>query len=223
MDISKMGLAKIIDSTDVRSTASRGEIEKLCGEAVRYGFGCVCVNPVYVEVAAAILTGSGVKVSSTVGFPFGSSLAETKEFEAFKALEKGERELDMVANLGLLKSGDYSAVKRDIGAVVSLRWSFKDVIVKVIIEAPCLTYDEKIMACKLSKEAGADFVKTSTGVFGGGATVGDVKLMRQVVGSDMGVKAAGGVRSYADALRMIEAGADRIGTSTAIEMVKGAP
>jgi deoxyribose-phosphate aldolase len=222
VSVSRAELAKIIDSTNVRSTATNSEIETLCAEAVQHGFCCVCVNPVYVKLAAGMLGGSGVKVSSTVGFPFGTSLSKVKELEAERALEDGAKELDMVVNLSLLKSGDYPAVKRDIGAVVDVKRSAEDVIVKVIIEAPCLENVEKTIACKLAKEAGADFVKTATGFFGGGATVEDVRLMRRVVGRDMGVKAAGGIRTYADALAMIEAGANRIGTSTAVEMLKGA-
>jgi deoxyribose-phosphate aldolase len=223
MGISKSELARIIDSTNVKQTATKNDIEGLRREAVQHDLGCVCVNPVYVRVAAAILKGSSVRVSLTVGFPFGSSLAETKEFEAVRAVKDGARELDMVINLSLLKSGDYPAVKQDIEAVVNVKRTFKFVTVKVIIEAPCLTRSEKIVACKLSKEAGADFVKTSTGFFGGGATVADVRLMRQVVGRSVGVKAAWGIRTYADAVRMVEAGANRIGTSAAVEVLKGAP
>jgi len=222
MRLSKMELAKIIDSTNVRQTANKSEIEELCTEAVQYGFRCVCVNPVYVKSAGAILKGSGVKVSSTVGFPFGTSLTEVKRYEAEKALADGARELDMVINLSLLKSGDYSVVKQDIGAAVNAKSEPRDMIVKVIIEAPCLTKDEKIVACKLAKEAGADFVKTATGFFHDGATVEDVRLMRQVVGRDMGVKAAGGIRTCAEALAMVKAGANRIGTSAAAEIMKGA-
>jgi deoxyribose-phosphate aldolase len=219
---SKTKLARIIDSTNVRSTATKTEIERLCAEAVQHGFGCVCVNPVYVKLAASLLVSSDVKVSSTVGFPFGTSLSEVKELEARRALLDGARELDMVVNLSLMKSGDYDAVRRDIETIVGVKRLSNDVIVKVIIEAPLLTDDEKTIACKLAKEAGADFVKTATGFFGGGATVEDVRLMRRVVGESMGVKAAGGIRTYADALAMIEAGANRLGTSSAVEIIKAA-
>jgi deoxyribose-phosphate aldolase len=223
MGVSKAELARMIDSTNVKMAATKTEIEKLCREALQYGFGCVCINPVYVKLAATILKGSKVKVSSTVGFPFGSSVTEIKAMEALRAVEDGAKELDMVINVGLLKSGDYKAVKHDIATVVDIKRLAKDVIVKVIIETAHLTKEEKITACTLAKEAKADFVKTSTGFFGLGAIVEDVRLMRETVGKDMGVKAAGGIRSYADAVRMIEAGANRIGTSAAVEIIKGAP
>lgn len=221
--ISREQLAKIIDSTLVKATATKSEIEKLCREAVRYGFGCVVVNPTYVKFAASLLEGAKIKVGSTVGFPFGVALPEIKALEAVKAVEDGATELDMVLNLGALKSGDYELVKRDVKAVVDVKRLSNDVIVKVIIETPLLTLQEKITACELVKEAEADFVKTSTGLFSGGATVEDVRLMRQVVGKDFGVKAAGGIRTYADAVAMIEAGANRIGTSTATAIIQGAP
>jgi len=223
LKISTEELAKIIDSTNVKATATKSEIESLCKEAVQYGFRCAVVNPVYVKLAAKLLKGSNVKVCSTVGFPFGVSLAEVKALEAIKAVEDGAEELDMVINLSAFKSGDYEFVKRDIAAVVDAKRLSKEIIVKVIIETAYLTRDEKVIACKLVKEAGADFVKTSTGFFGGGATVEDVRLMRQTVGKNMGVKAAGGIRTYADAIAMIEAGANRIGTSTAAAIIKGAP
>ncbi len=223
MPISKKELAKMIDSTNVKATATKSEIENLCREAVEYGFRCAVVNPVYVKFAAKLLEDSDVKVCSTVGFPFGVSLPEIKALEAVKAVEDGADELDMVINLSALKSGDYDAVKRDVAAVTDVKRLSKEIIVKVIIETAYLTRDEKVTACKLAKEAGADFVKTSTGLFGKGATVEDVRLMRQTVGKDMGVKAAGGIRTYADVVAMIEAGANRIGTSTAVAIIKGAP
>jgi len=221
--LSRKELAQLIDSTLVGVTATKSEVEKLCREAIKYGFRCAVVNPIYVKFAAKILEGSNVKVCSTVGFPFGVSLPEIKALEALKAVEEGAEELDMVINLSALKSGDYDTVKRDITAVVDVKRVSKEIVVKVIIETAYLTRDEKIVACKLVKEAGADFVKTSTGLFGKGATVEDVKLMRLTVGKDFGVKAAGGIRTYADALAMIEAGANRIGTSTAVQIVKEAP
>jgi len=223
LPISKEELTKMIDSTNVKATASKSEIEKLCMDAAKYGFECVVVNPVYVKFAAKLLGGSSVKVCSTVGFPFGASLSEVKTLEAVKAVEDGAKELDMVINLGALKSGDYNLVKQDIAAVVDVKRLSENLIVKVIIETTYLTDNEKVIACKLAKEAGADFVKTSTGFFGKGATLEDVKLMRQTVGREMGVKAAGGIRTYADAIAMIEAGANRIGTSTAVAIIKGAP
>jgi len=223
LEISKEELAKMIDSTNVKATATKNEIEKLCKEAAQYGFQCAVVNPTYVKFAAKLLEGSNVKVCSTVGFPFGVSLSEIKALEAVNAVEDGAEELDMVINFGALKSHDYDLVKRDIAAVVDVKHLSKEVIVKVIIETGYLTKDEKIIACKLAKEAEADFVKTSTGLLGEGATVEDVRLMRQTVGKDMGVKAAGGIRTYADAVAMIEAGANRLGTSTGVAIVKGAP
>jgi deoxyribose-phosphate aldolase len=223
MKISKEELAKLIDSTLVKAVATKGEIEELCKEAIQYGFQCAVVNPFYVKFAAKLLEDSDVKVCSTVGFPFGVSLSEIKALEAVKAVEDGAEELDMVINLSALKSGDYDFVKRDIAAVVDVKRFSKDVIVKVIIETAYLTTEEKIIACKLAKDAGADFVKTSTGLFGKGATVEDVRLMRQTVGKDMGVKAAGGIRTYADAVAIIKAGANRLGTSTAVAIIKGAP
>ena len=223
MNISREELAKIIDSTNVKATATKSEIKSLCKEAVQYGFRCAVVNLFYVKLAAKLLKGSNVKVCSTVGFPFGVSLPEIKALEAVKAVEDGAEELDMVINLSAFKSGDNDFVKRDIAAVVDVKRLSKEITVKVIIETAYLTKDEKIIACKLVKEAGADFVKTSTGFFGGGATVEDVRLMRQTVGKDMGVKAAGGIRTFADAVAMIEAGANRIGTSTAAAIIKGAP
>jgi deoxyribose-phosphate aldolase len=223
LNISKKELAKMIDSTDVRATATRNEIEALCKEAVHYGIGCVCVNPVYVKFAAALLKGSSVRLCSTVGFPFGTSLPDIKALEAIKAIEDGAHELDMVISLSALKSGDYEAVKQDIRAVVDAKGLSEDIVIKVIIETAQLTPSEKLTACRLAKEAGADFVKTSTGFFGGGATVEDVRLMRQAVGKDIGVKAAGGIRTYAEALAMIEAGANRIGTSSAAAILREAP
>lgn len=214
----------MIDSTVVKATATRADIERLCREAVEYGFGCVCVNPIYVSLASKLLTNTPVKVCSTVGFPLGVSLPAVKRLEAKKAVEKGATELDMVMNLGAFKSGDYSLVKEDIEAVLEVKKLYsKPIVVKVIIETAFLNREEIVSACKLCKEAGADFVKTSTGLFGKGATVEDVRLMRKTVGNEMGVKAAGGIRTYADALKMIEAGANRIGTSTAVAIIAGCP
>jgi deoxyribose-phosphate aldolase len=223
LQIPKEQLAKMIDSTNVKAIATKSEIEKLCQEAIQYSFRCVVVNPVYVEFAAKLVKDSNVKVCSTVGFPFGVSLPEIKALEAVKVMEDGAEELDMVINLSALKSGDYESVKQDIAAVVDVKRLSKETIVKVIIETAYLTREEKIIACKLTKEAGADFVKTSTGLFGKGATVEDVRLMRETVGENMGVKAAGGIRTYADAVAMVEAGANRIGTSTATAIIKEAP
>lgn len=222
MGVSRRQLAKMIDHTLVKPTATRGEVERLCREAGEHGFQCVCVNPAYVSLAAQLLKGTDVKVCSTVGFPFGATLPEVKAFEARKAVENGAREIDMVINIGALKSGDYETVKEDIKTVVDVKRSYGDLIVKVIIETGYLTDEEKVAACRLAKEAGADFVKTSTGLVGG-ATVEDVRLMRKTVGRKMGVKAAGGIRTLKDALAMIKAGANRIGTSTAVTIVEELP
>lgn len=219
MRISKRELAKMMDHTLVNLTATREDVKKLCGEAEKHGFGCVCVNPTYVSLAAQLLKGTNVKVCSTVGFPYGITLPEVKAFEAEKAMENGAREIDMVINLSALKSRDYETVRKDIEMVVNVKRSCEDILVKVIIETGLLTDEEKVLACKIVKEAGADFVKTSTGL-AGGATVEDVQLMRKTVGKDMGVKAAGGIRTLKRALAMIRAGANRIGTSTAVAIIE---
>lgn len=221
MRILKKDLAKMIDHTSVKPTATEGEVVKLCEEAKKYRFGSVCVNPTYVSLATRLLKGTDVKVCSSVGFPFGVTLPEVKAFEARRAVENGACEIDMVINIGALKSRDYETVKRDIEAVVDVKRYQNDVIVKAIIETGCLTTEEKVMACKLAKEARADFVKTSTGFIKGGATVEDVRLMRETVGEDMGVKAAGGIRTFEQALAMIEAGANRIGTSAGVAIIEG--
>jgi len=222
MEISKKQFAKMVDHTLIKPTATRNDVEKLCKEAEKYGFRCVCANSMYVSLAKQLLRGTDVKVCSTVGFPFGATLPEVKAFEAEKAVEKGAQEIDMVINIGALKSGDYETVKKDIETVVNVKRSHSDLVIKVIIETGYLTTQEKIMACRLAKDAGADFVKTSTGLVGG-ATVEDVKLMRETVGKDMGVKAAGGIRTFKEALAMIEAGANRIGTSTGVAIIEEIP
>ncbi len=222
MEISRRQLAKMMDYTEVKPIATESDIKKICEEAEKQGFGCVCVNPTYVSLAAQLLKQTDVKVCSTVGFPFGVTLPEVKAFEAEKAVERGAREIDMVINLSALKSRDYETVRKDIEIVVDVKRSHRDVIVKVIIETGYLSDEEKVLACKIAQKAGADFVKTSTGLVGG-ATVEDVRLMREAVGKDMGVKAAGGIRTLKQALAMIEAGANRIGTSTAVAIIEEFP
>jgi len=222
MGISRRQLAKMMDHTIVKPTATREDTKKLCREAEKHSFSCVCVNPMYVSLAAQLLKETDVKVCSTVGFPFGVTMSEVKAFEAWRAVENGAREIDMVINLGALRSGDYEAVRKDIEMVVGVKRSCEDILVKVIIETGLLTDKEKVLACKIAKEAGADFVKTSTGLVGG-ATVEDVRLMRETVGKDIGVKAAGGIRTLKDALAMIRAGANRIGTSTAVAIIEEFP
>lgn len=215
------GVHAMIDHTLLKPDATRGEIEKLCAEARDYQFATVCVNPTWVHLAADLLAGSPVGVCSVVGFPLGATTPDVKGYETRRAIFDGAREIDMVINVGALKSGDYRTVECDIEAVVG---PCRDggVLSKVIIEAAYLTGEEKIKACTLAKAAGADYVKTSTGFGPGGATAADVALMRRIVGAEMGVKAAGGVRDLASARAMIEAGATRIGASAGVRIVKEA-
>ncbi len=215
-----MDVAGYIDHTNLRAYASRDDIIRLCREAKEYGFFAVCVNPYRVRIAKEALKGTGVKVAGVVGFPLGATPTDVKVFEAKRVIEDGADEIDMVMNVGALKDGDTDYVRRDIGAVVDLAHK-NGVIVKVIIETCYLTGEEKVLACRLAKEAGADFVKTSTGFGSEGATVEDVRLMRSVVGKEMGVKAAGGIRTYKQAVAMIRAGANRIGTSSGVKIVRG--
>jgi deoxyribose-phosphate aldolase len=215
-----MDLAKAIDHTLLKPDATQDQIAQLCFEARKYGFASVCVNPTWVELCARLLEGSSVKVCSVIGFPLGATAPEVKAFETQNALEHGASEIDMVINIGALKARDLEMVARDIRGVVTTAHA-RGAIVKVIIEAVLLTDEEKTIACLLSKEAGADFVKTSTGFSSGGATVHDVALMRKAVGPEMGVKAAGGVRTYEDAEKMIKAGATRIGASAGVKILQG--
>ncbi|HSL21650.1 MAG TPA: deoxyribose-phosphate aldolase [Vicinamibacterales bacterium] len=212
-------VSSMIDHTLLKPDATRQEIEKLCAEAAKFRFATVCVNPTWVALAAARLRGSGVGVTSVVGFPLGATTADVKHYETRRAIFDGASEIDMVINVGALKSGDLRVAERDIEAVTSpCRES--GVLSKVIIEAALLTDDEKITACTLAKAAAANFVKTSTGFGPGGATVADVMLMRRVVGEDMGVKAAGGVRDYEGLKAMVAAGATRIGASAGVKIVQ---
>jgi len=215
-----MNIAKYIDHTNLKSYATKEDIIKLCEEAKKYGFYAVCVNPYRVKLAKEHLKGTDIKVASVIGFPLGATPTEVKVFEAKKALENGADELDMVINIGALKDKDYEYVKKDIEDVTKVAHE-KGAIVKVIIETCYLSEEEKEIACKLAMEAGADFVKTSTGFGTGGATIEDVKLMRKVVGDKLGVKAAGGIRTYEEALAMINAGANRIGTSSGVKIIEG--
>lgn len=212
-------IAAYIDHTLLKPEATKSQVVQLCKEAAEYKFASVCVNPTWVETAAAELTNSEVKVCTVIGFPLGASTPETKAFETTDAISKGANEIDMVLNIGALKSGDTAHVLKDIEAVVEAAKGHA--IVKVIIETCLLTDEEKETASRLSKEAGADFVKTSTGFSTGGATVEDVKLMRKTVGADLGVKASGGVRSLEDVEAMIEAGATRIGASSGVKIMQG--
>jgi deoxyribose-phosphate aldolase len=215
-----INLAKMIDHTLLKPDATQEQIAQLCFEARKHGFASVCINPTWVELCAKLLEGSSVKVCTVIGFPLGATSPEVKAFETQVALEHGATEIDMVINVGALKARDLDLVAKDIRGVVTAAHA-KRAIVKVIIEAILLTDEEKTIACLLSKEAGADYVKTSTGFASGGATAKDVALMRRVVGPDMGVKAAGGVRTYEDAENMIKAGATRIGASAGVKIIQG--
>ena len=212
-------VAALIDHTLLKADATRQEIEKLCKEALEFGFATVCVNPHWVAACARLLRGSATRVCTVVGFPLGATTSDVKQYEARRVIYDGAAEVDMVINVGALKSGDLGLVERDIDAVVS---TCRDcgVLSKVIIEAALLTDDEKVSACVLSKAAGADYVKTSTGFGPGGATVADVALMRRVVGPDVGVKAAGGVRDYEALKNLVSAGASRVGASAGVKIVQ---
>jgi len=210
-------IAAIIDHTALKPEATPADIEKLCQEAKTYGFAAVCVNPTYVKMCSELLAGSSIAVASVVGFPLGASTIQMKSAETSEAVENGAKEIDMVIPVGRLKSGDYDYVRRDIQAVVS---AASGELVKVIIETALLTDDEKIVACQIAQQAGAHFVKTSTGFSKSGAIQADVALMRKVVGDSMGVKAAGGIRTFADAMMMVRAGANRIGASSGVQIVR---
>ena len=213
-----MKLNKYIDHTLLKPDASQEQIATLIEEAKKYDFASVCVNPTWVSFAAQSLKGTDVKVCTVIGFPLGANTPELKAFETSDAIRNGANEIDMVINIGALKSRNFDLVERDIRAVVE---AAKGTLVKVIIETCLLTDDEKVKACQIAQKAGADFVKTSTGFSTGGATVRDVALMRKTVGPDMGVKASGGARSYEDALAFIEAGATRIGASSGVAIMEG--
>lgn len=210
--------ASYIDHTLLKPEATEEQIKKICTEAKEYGFASVCVNPIWVSLASAELKNAIPKVCTVIGFPLGASTSETKAFETKDAIVNGADEIDMVINIGALKSKQYDIVENDIKAVVE---AANSTLVKVIIETCLLTDEEKIKACELSVSAGADFVKTSTGFSTGGATAEDVSLMRKTVGPKIGVKASGGVRSLEDLRSMIEAGATRIGASSGVMIVKG--
>jgi deoxyribose-phosphate aldolase len=213
------GLASIIDHTLLKPDATREEVEQLCREAAQFCFASVCVNPNWVALCRERLRGTGVKVCTVIGFPLGAHLPDIKAYETRRAVEQGAEEVDMVLNIGALKSRDYALVEQDIHGVVQS--AGKDTMVKVILETSLLSRDEKIMGCTLAKAAGADYVKTSTGFAGGGATVEDVQLMRETVGPEMGVKASGGVRTRDDAEKLVAAGATRLGASAGVKIVRG--
>jgi deoxyribose-phosphate aldolase len=214
-------LAHMIDHTLLKPDATQDQIAQLCFEARKHGFASVCVNPAHVRLCAELLKGSGVPICTVIGFPLGATATDVKVFETQQSIRDGASELDMVINVGALKSRDYELVERDIASIARACHA-GNAILKVIIEAALLTDEEKVAACQLAKVAGADFVKTSTGFGPGGATAEDVALMRRVVGPSMGVKAAGGIRSHADAQKMIAAGASRIGASASVRILQEA-
>ncbi len=219
-----MNLNKLIDHTLLKPDATRAQIEKHCQEAAQYGFASVAINGCWVKLASDLLKDSGVKVDVTVGFPLGAGTTLAKMFEAEQSITAGAGEVDMVINVGAAKSGLWDFVRDDIAGVLSAcrKDKRKTVPLKVILETALLTDDEKRRVCEICKEVGVDFVKTSTGFNGGGATVADIRLMRETVGPTMGIKASGGVRTKADALAMLEAGATRIGTSAGVAIVTDA-
>ncbi len=212
-------VARFIDHTLLKPEACAKQITQLCQEAIHFNFASVCVNPTYVRLCSQLLYGTDVKTCTVIGFPLGANTPEVKSYETRQAIHDGATEVDMVINIGALKSGDYGLVERDI-AMVTRTAHRHSAICKVIIETAKLTNEEKVIACELAKAAGADYIKTSTGFGGGGATVEDVALMRQVVGPAMGVKASGGVRNAADAKNMLAAGATRLGASAGVKIVK---
>jgi deoxyribose-phosphate aldolase len=215
-------LAQYLDHTQLKPQAQPDQIRTLCAEARDHAMASVCVNPVYVPLAAELLADTDVDVCTVIGFPLGATSTASKVCEAELALAEGATELDMVMAIGLLKAGETEAVRGDIAAVAAIAHAH-DAMLKVIIETALLTDAEKARACTLAQEADADFVKTSTGFAASGARVEDVALMRETVGAEMGVKAAGGIHSYEDALAMIEAGATRIGASRSLTILAGAP
>lgn len=219
-EINDISLARMIDHTMLKPEATPQEITTLCEEAKTYNFASVCVNPSYVQLCRQLLIGTQVKVCTVIGFPLGATTTAVKRLEAEEALSNGAEEVDMVINIGKLKAGDYDYVFNDINQIATVAKS-KNAVLKVILETALLTDEEKIKACILSKQAKADFVKTSTGFSKGGATAADVALMRYVVGSSVGVKASGGVRTLEDAELMIKSGADRIGASASVKIVSG--
>jgi deoxyribose-phosphate aldolase len=214
-------IARLIDHTLLRADASAAEVENLCAEACEYGFASVCVNPYWVPASASALAGSDVKVCTVIGFPLGANATATKVFETEHAVNAGASEVDMVINIGELKSGHSEAVRRDIQDVARAAHG-SGAILKVILETALLTDAEKVAACELANEAGVEFVKTSTGFSTGGATVADVSLMRKTVGPEMGVKASGGIRTLADVNKMVAAGATRIGASAGVKIMREA-
>lgn len=212
-----MNIAKLIDHTELKPNATKDQILKIIKEAKEYHFATVCVNPTWIRLVSEGLKDSGVNVCAVIGFPLGANTTAAKSFEAKDAIKNGATEVDMVINIGELKDKNYAYVEQDIKAVVEA--SKRKALVKVIIETCLLSEDEKVKACELAKKAGADFVKTSTGFSKGGATVEDVELMRKTVGNEMGVKASGGIHTKEETLKLIKAGASRIGASAGVSII----
>ena len=219
MNISSDQLARMIDHTLLRPEATRDEVEKVCEEGRCFNFATVCVNPAWVSLASKLLKGTGVKVNAVIGFPFGATMIDVKVFETKRVLSNGAEEIDMVMNFGAFRSGDLELVKEELRSVVDIAREH-NVVSKIIIETCYLTQMEKIKACQLVMDCGANFVKTSTGFGTSGATVEDVKLLRQVVDHKIGIKASGGIRTYDDAVKMIHAGASRIGSSAGVNILR---
>ena len=222
MAIKPRDMAKMIDHTNLNATATVEEIKQLCEEALEYQFASVCVNPIYVPLATKLLEESSVKVCTVIGFPLGASTTETKAFETKNAIKNGAQEVDMVMNIGAFKSGAYDMVRSDIKGVKDATKASgvtSDVIVKVILETCYLDEDEIVKACEIVKDVGADFVKTSTGFGTAGAEEEKISLMRKTVGRDIGVKASGGIKNFEQALSMLDAGANRIGASSGVNIV----
>ena len=218
MRIEKHELAAMIDHTQLKADATKAQVVEVARQAREYGFASVFVHPCHLKTLVEELKGSGVKACTVAGFPLGTNASEAKAFEARMAVQAGAQEVDMVMNIGALKDRDLEYVERDIRGVVEAAGG---VTVKVILETCYLTDEEKVLACRLAQKAGAHYVKTSTGLAGGGATVEDIRLMRKTVGPEMGVKAAGGIRTYEEAVAMVEAGANRIGTSAGVGILNG--
>lgn len=214
-------LAAIIDHTVLKADATTADVERLCSEAVEYGIGCVILNPANLSLAAFLLAGASTKIGSVVGFPLGATTTNAKRYEALEAIRLGAREIDMVMNIGALKSGDRARVEADMRGLVEVAHD-NGAVLKITIEAGLLALEEKILACQLAVAAGADYLKSSTGFSATGASIPDISLMRGVAGDKTGVKASGGIRTLHDAQRMIDAGASRIGTSAARAIIEEA-
>jgi len=214
-------LAAVLDHTLLKPESTSRDVEQLCREAAEFGFACVILNPTYIPLAASLLRGAGVKIGGVVGFPLGAATTSAKRYEALDAIRLGAQEVDMVMNIGALRTGDRARVEADIRGLVEIAHD-NGAILKVTIETALLSLEEKILACQLALAAGADFVKSSTGFSHRGAIPADISLMRGVVGDKLGVKASGGIRSFEDAQSMIEAGANRIGTSSSVAIVQSA-